>query len=740
MAHINIIKSGFQAGEINETYYARADLALYRDGAKRLENVDVLPSGGLQRRPGLRHTLYVPESEARLYCYRAAGDDFLMLFTPQVVKIYRESPGKPVHNPIEFLDTLQTPWLAEHLRQLNFTYTKDFLLICHPQFIPQRIAINPKLYHEFSTKRYKAMGLYSASLHRPGVFTIAPFAFKKNSDETILHPYQRFENEDVEISLSTRTTYQQSSGKNVGTITFTPAVDKFTTPEATGTRIRVNGGEVELLTDQNDNIVRYFIIKRLRSFAATKDWQESAFSPLRGWPKSACFHQGRLVFGGNKNLPNNIWMSRTGDYTDFNIGEGEDDSAIDVKLASHGGEEITQVVSARHLQIFTTYAEWVISDDPITPSNIKARRQTNVGSPNENSLPPIHINGATIFCSGGDASLREYVYTDLEETYAVNNLNALAPPLKDTPRAFDYDPNSRRIYCVHSDGTLRVLALYRQEKIIAWSRYRTQYGRFLDFVNCGRKNYVLTKRGNDITSDGQIFLETFDKSCLGDYAYPIMPKFSSVSTIFFHNVYLKANLFFKGKKFYILLEPRLGHHEDIPLKYLSSYDDGGEDPSLFPSDQSFGHAKGASNSSKLDKTKLKQKLSWQKYDGQGGEEAHYRAIFALPIEIIIESAPPALIGRNNFQRYRLLEAVFHIEKNATLTADTGLGLTTMGVVNNHQDNDDNSLAEPSTVTASKMKQVGFGWHDIGEGTPWIIRQDDAYPFKLLSVEMRLSIH
>jgi hypothetical protein len=46
--------TNFAAGELSETLYGRTDLPQYYQGASRLENFDVVPTGGIRRRQGTR--------------------------------------------------------------------------------------------------------------------------------------------------------------------------------------------------------------------------------------------------------------------------------------------------------------------------------------------------------------------------------------------------------------------------------------------------------------------------------------------------------------------------------------------------------------------------------------------------------------------------------------------------------------------------------------------------------------
>ena len=67
----------------------------------------------------------------------------------------------------------------------------------------------------------------------------------------------------------------------------------------------------------------------LAGTAATADWDEAAFSPVHGWPVCLCFHQDRLVLGGSRDLPRNrLWLSRSGDLFNFDLGTGLDDQGM----------------------------------------------------------------------------------------------------------------------------------------------------------------------------------------------------------------------------------------------------------------------------------------------------------------------------------------------------------------------------------------------------------------------------
>ncbi|MYE60395.1 MAG: hypothetical protein F4X35_12820 [Alphaproteobacteria bacterium] len=81
MTRINTLKTSFSAGELSPRLAGRPDLAAYRDGARRLRNVTVHPTGGLSRRPGLAFVEAAP-GPGRLAAFEFNTEEsYLLLFT-----------------------------------------------------------------------------------------------------------------------------------------------------------------------------------------------------------------------------------------------------------------------------------------------------------------------------------------------------------------------------------------------------------------------------------------------------------------------------------------------------------------------------------------------------------------------------------------------------------------------------------------------------------------------------------
>ena len=56
------------------------------------------------------------------------------------------------------------------------------------------------------------------------------------------------------------------------------------------------------------------VISKLASTDATKQWHEGAWSGVRGYPKTACIFQDRMIFAGTAWQPQTLWFSESGAY------------------------------------------------------------------------------------------------------------------------------------------------------------------------------------------------------------------------------------------------------------------------------------------------------------------------------------------------------------------------------------------------------------------------------------------
>lgn len=271
-----------------------------------------------------------------------------------------------------------------------------------------------------------------------------------------------------------------------------------------GQPFRIHRKQLRIVAVRSPVLAEADVLEELPGTAATADWEEPAFSDLRGWPVSCGFHQDRLVIGGSRDLPNRLWLSRSGDLFNFDLGEGEDDAAIEFAILSDEVNPIRSVFSGRHLQVFTTGAEWAVTGEPLTPGGIRLDRQTRTGCAMTRQVPVREVDGATLFATC-DGTVREFAYTELERGYQANDLAVAARHILSDPVDMDFDRSRRLLLVVMGDGTVGALTLHRAEQVAAWTVLDTD-GRILSVALAGGTVYWLVERR------GTVCVEAWDEA------------------------------------------------------------------------------------------------------------------------------------------------------------------------------------------------------------------------------------
>jgi len=285
---------------------------------------------------------------------------------------------------------------------------------------------------------------------------------------------------------------------------------------------------------------------RIVTGAATTEFSEQSYSALRGYPAAVTFHQNRLWFGGTLAQPDGIWGSKSGQFFNFDIGEAEDNDALD--LTANVGEifSIRHLVSNRDLQIFTSGAELFIptvQGKPVTPANAQIRRQTPFGS---SFVKPTVFDGATLFIQKTGSALREFLFTDAESAYTSVAVSGLAPhlildPVQQTSIKGALNRSESYAFLINNDGTIAVFYSVRGDQKAGWSLWNTQ-GLWHSICSVHERLFVVCAR-DDGSGTTKLFLEEFQDDMPMDFCDSFSGSasvFSSLTSHFSNNAVVKA--------------------------------------------------------------------------------------------------------------------------------------------------------------------------------------------------------
>jgi hypothetical protein len=633
MSLVTLAKTSFTAGELSLDMLGRGDLGAYANGAKRLRNVFIAATGGVSRRAGLRY-VDTARGPGRLIAFEFNTEQtYLLVVTHLHVDFYADG--------VRVAD-FDAPWTAEQIGQLSWTQSADTLLMVHPDVEPRKI-----------TRTGSA----------PGSWTIAAWAFHEEG-ELVRQPFHKFATDAVTLTPS-------ATG---GTITLTASAAVFV-PGHVGCRLRVGGKQVAVTAYASATQVTALVKETLANTQATKDWEEPALSAVRGWPVSACFHQDRLVIGGSRDLPNRLWLSKSSDLFNFDLGTGLDDESIEFALLSDQVNAIRAVFSGRHLQVFTSGAEWMVTGVPLTPTKIQLSRQTRMGSPVDRAVPPRDVDGATHFVSRNGHSLCEFLFADVEQAYQSTDLAMLAKHVMVRPVDQDYDSIRRLFYLVMGDGSLATLTIYRSEKVTAWTVHATD-GQFRSVAAVEGDVYLLVERS------GGFFIECFDETLNLDAALTGTRE--------------TPTAIWSG----------LGHLEGRTVRVLA---DGG---AISDAVVSGGHITLAEPAATI----------------QAG----------LPYTHEIEPLPPVVSvggGMGPGQVVRLVRASFRLLDTKALHIDTGRGLTAIPFRRFGKDTFDGG----PPAFSGDMRIRAIGWNRDVYQPLWRVAQDVPLPCTVLSVSTEIKV-
>ena len=542
MQKVRVPITNFQFGEISDSTIMRTDSPVYQASAQRVENLLVRAEGGVVKRAGLKNlhdfSLLRDSSkrmQLRLMPFIFSDDERYII----AIEDAKATCFRIVNGSITLVETITTdtlgdplPFDEEYIHEYTYAQSGDVLFVCHPLFSP-RMIIRTGLTSFESTpysfdERSDGKEIYQPySVYHPVSATLDPSASTGNGVTfttsidywTSDHVGVTMRYGKAEFVITSVTSATVAVGDIVDELkirleVLNPlrTIDGSATIEVTQIGHGFEGGETIVvedasavgginasqingtrtigeIIDQNTYTITAGSSSNLSedgggyvkivTHAPTHNWDEQSFSAVRGYPAAIEFHENRLCFGGTIAEPDAIWMSKIGQFFNFDVGEAEDDESINLVAATGDVNEIRYLVSNRDLQVFTASAELYVPtflNQAITPANAQIRKQTPYGC---EFVEPQSIDGATLFLQTGGRVAREYLYTDSEDAYTATAVSMISSHLINDLQdmavvngAFE-KAESYAVF-VSSSGDCAVFGSNRAERRAGWMRFTTQ--------------------------------------------------------------------------------------------------------------------------------------------------------------------------------------------------------------------------------------------------------------------------
>jgi len=480
MARFNNLKNSFLSGELSPRVDGRTDLDRYFQGCAQLENFIVHPMGGASRRPGTRYVTSTPSNAAaRLIPFSySKTENYIVEVTAGAVRVinvttlavYSSGAGITVSGS-------PTLWTGSSIYEIQYAQSADVLYLVHPDYKPKKL-----------------------SRTAANTFTLTDFDYHTGSTELTMVKKYPFRDRNATSTTMTLTAAATTVG-TTGTITCSDATFAFTTNMLIKITHTTTTGMVRV-TSNGTGSANMIIYNAPSALTATDLWEESAWSDRRGWPRTICFFESRLVMGGNLAQPDTFWGSFVNNYDHFMARKFDQDSASNVSglnyygantnndpygftLASQQVNQIQWLSPGKTLLIGTLGAEHVAagSDDAqvLGPSNPGQNVETTHGS---SFVQAKRAAYTVMFVQRAGQRVRELVFDFNSDAYTSEDLSLLAEHMvrKRNPenttfvgftppsiRQMEYQESpSGILWCVGTDGALYGCTRDKLLQVTAW--------------------------------------------------------------------------------------------------------------------------------------------------------------------------------------------------------------------------------------------------------------------------------
>ena len=459
---LRTVITNFSSGELSPLLANRTDVQSYFQGAKECKNFALLAEGGLMRRPGTSYLATLP-AECRIIPFIFSDDEVaIVVLSNNRMDVYNTSGSAITSNY-----TTNCNWITAELFELNFAQFGDTIFITH------RNRPTREIFRESATS-----------------FIVREFEFQTHSSGyPVYEPYYKYAPSATTIG---------TSGTS-GSVTVTASANTFTASWV-GVRIRKDKKTMTITAYTNATTVTATVNETLANTTATTDWDEQSISTLRGYPQAVTFHANRLWFGGLYSKPANVLASKISEYFNFDVDDADSADAIDIDISGDQVNEVRHMLSGKDLQIFTDGGEYyvpVASDNTITQANISIKRQSPYGI---SRTAPQMFDQAAGFCQKNGKTIREFVYSDLEDGYKSTSVSILAGHLIDSPKEIailkgNLTRPEQYAFFLNSGtshaGKLSVFHSVRDEKIAGWVQWSTRSGDTFQSIAALNENLIV---------------------------------------------------------------------------------------------------------------------------------------------------------------------------------------------------------------------------------------------------------
>jgi hypothetical protein len=543
-----VSRSNFSAGQLDEALRRDPTKALYVAGLTQGTNLRILNGGAVKRRAGTWLRAVLANDKAIGAEYTAQdGTVFILIFSNGQLDVYGT-------NGTLFQTVTGCPWGSSVIDEMQFARADDDVVVTHTSFWSQVISVSSTAFSvdDFVFDdapggglaqpyyRYAAKGITLQPDDVTGTVALVASAdvFESGHIGTVI----RYLNE--EILITAVTDGQHATGDVVDTLPSTVTVDV-----ADGTGYKENAeaegldsGAKGIITNVSGDTLTIVYQKGLTGFtanetlvadggaqsaitsgptpttpAAVLDWDEQAFSAVRGYPGGCAVHRGRLYFCNMRDLPRGITASAAGFPKDFLVGANDGDAFFEL-VPNYEGQRVLHVISASQGIVLTDKAAYFLPEygtQVITPSTIDFRLIDTIGAAPVKPIPT--EQGFAYVEQGTNRVIGILPSGNVQSPWECDDISAFWTELLTGPRALGTDiaitsRAERYAYAINDDGSVACVkyGAPNSQVPIGWTPWNTRSGGFRSLFSADGNLYAIVQR---LINDEDVWcLEQFDEA------------------------------------------------------------------------------------------------------------------------------------------------------------------------------------------------------------------------------------
>lgn len=403
--------------------------------------------------------------------------------------------GVFVSGTIASVYTVVSPYAAADLARLKFTQSADVMTICHPNYASYDLSRTGDAAWTFTAIVFGSTAAAPASLAlaaTPATVATTYYAYAVTSINAAGQ-------ESVPItnalgSVIDITAIAGSIGLTWPAVAGAIAYNVYKALPVRGGGTIPSGPLFGYMTTTLSNAAVDANI--VPDFSFTPPTNTNPFAGGNN-PITVTYDQQRRVFAGSTLFPETFWMSKPGQFQNFDVSDPilSSDSIVGT-LVSRQVNNIKYMISMPGgLIMFTGGGAWQVNGGsqgaPLTPTTINATPQAYNGCAD---IEPIAINYDILYVQERGTIVRDLAYSFYTNIYTGTDLSVLSNHLFAgyTLKEWAYaEEPFKVIWVVRSDGALLSLTYLKEQEVVGWAKHETQ-GRFQSITSIqeGTENVV----------------------------------------------------------------------------------------------------------------------------------------------------------------------------------------------------------------------------------------------------------